>query len=204
MGRAVVKPAKMHFASLALRAPYGTLRGAAPCPNVQPRAHARLIGLTSRAATLNVRQSICAHGKNRPRSPSSAFGGASAEKGDHNMGAASPRASRNNASTVLNHDTMSPCTPVLAGLAGCAAPFYVSLRSKQQSLRYPGKPVRKVKYLFIISVRAYIMKLYDFAMCALRMARRAAARLRSPGFVVKKRREEPRSPSSGRTQQHLS
>ena len=25
------------------------------------------------------------------------------------------------------------------GLPGCAAPFYVSLRSKQQSLRYPGK-----------------------------------------------------------------
>ena len=38
--------------SLALRAPYGTLHASfcaseAPCPNVQPRAHARLTGLTT-------------------------------------------------------------------------------------------------------------------------------------------------------------
>ena len=42
----VVKPARLHFARTA-RAPRE-----APCPNVQPRAHARLTGLTTFQAPL--------------------------------------------------------------------------------------------------------------------------------------------------------
>ena len=68
--KGVVKPARLHFARAARDLRDATCVSEASCPNFEPRAHARLTGLTTRGAATRAALQPRAKGSGQSKSDS--------------------------------------------------------------------------------------------------------------------------------------